>query len=602
MRLRGNRIRPAGREVQVTFEGRPLAAYEGETVAACLVGNGVTAFRRTGTGDARGPFCGMGVCFECLVDVDGCGNQRACMTVVADGMTVAMQDHRSPPGAAVDLPRCAEHIAEPEVLVVGGGAAGLTAATAAARCGAAVTLADERPALGGQFFKQLSKAHDFVSDHAMDGQFRDGRQLIRATEAAGVTVLSGAQIWGAFPPREICVLDAERRSRVLRPKQLILATGAYERGLPLPGWTLPGFMTTGAAQTLARAYRVAPGKRLLIAGNGPLNFQVAAELAAATVDVATLVEVAPAPGLGLSRAILGGFRHSADLMMKGLTYRRTLKRRGIPILHGHVLVEVRGEGRVEEAVVAPLSAAGRPDRRRTRSFAVDAVCAGYGFMPANELARALGCRHRYDADRGHLVVAADDDGLTSEPSIYVAGDAGGMVGARAAQEQGFLAGVAAARALGHDPPPDIGREASRRRRRLARHRRFQTALRTLFAAPRLHGELARDDTLLCRCEGVTRKRLQAAMDAGTEFIGSLKRQTRTGMGRCQGRYCGPVIAALIAERTGTPLDEFSLFAPRPPVKPVPIGAIARPPTMDTTGGPPPRRDDIASTPPFGESA
>ena len=207
-------------------------------------------------------------------------------------------------------------------------------------------------------------------------------------------------------------------------------------------------MTTGAAQTLARAYRVAPGKRILVAGNGPLNFQVASELAAEGVEVTALVEAAPAPGLNLAGAILDGFRHSADLMMNGLGYRRTLRRRGVPILHGHILIEVRGEGRVEEAVVAPLSAEGHVDRLQTQSFAVDAVCAGYGFMPANELSRALGCGHRYDPDKGHLTVASDGDGLTSEQAIYVAGDAGGMVGARASQEQGFLAGVAAATSAG----------------------------------------------------------------------------------------------------------------------------------------------------------
>ena len=132
MRLRGNRIRPAGREVQVTFEGRPLAAYEGETVAACLVGNGVTAFRRTGTGDARGPFCGMGVCFECLVDVDGRRNQRACMTVVAEGMTVAMQDHRSPPEAAVDVPRFACRAEAPRTGAAGQASRSTTAPAIAA--------------------------------------------------------------------------------------------------------------------------------------------------------------------------------------------------------------------------------------------------------------------------------------------------------------------------------------------------------------------------------------------------------------------------------------------------------------------------------------
>ncbi len=575
MRLTGNGIRPAGREVHVTFDGRTLPAHEGETVAACLAGNGVSAFRETEDGSTRGIFCGMGVCFECLVDIDGRPNQQACMTTVTDGMTVTTQAHRAAPAADVSFPGVAEKIAEPEVLVIGGGAAGLTAATAAARCGAEVVVVDERPALGGQFFKQLSTAHAVDSEEALDPQFRQGRDLIQAALAAGVVVMERAQAWGAFPPREVCVLDRDGRAMVLRPRQLVLATGAYERGLPIPGWTLPGFMTTGAAQTLARAYRVAPGRRVLVAGNGPLNFQVASELSTAGVEIAALVEAAPAPGPRHGGAILSGLRHSPDLMLNGLGYRWRLRRRGVPLLHGHVLVAANGDSRVEEAVVARLSADGQVDRSRAQTFAVDAICAGYGFMPSNDLSRALGCRHRYDPGKGHLAIEVDGDGLTTAEGIFVVGDAGGMGGARMAQEQGFLAGVAAARATGKAVPSAIADEAARRRRKLEGHRRFQYALWTLFAAPRLDVELADDDTLVCRCENVPLGALRATLESGACSAGSLKRQTRAGMGRCQGRYCGPLIAAMVAARGGVAVDEFSYFAPRPPIKPVPIGAIAR---------------------------
>ena len=165
----------------------------------------------------------------------------------------------------------------PDILVLGGGPAGLSAAKAAAMAGCEVVLVDERPALAASIFKQLLKAHVFDDSRRMDRQFQVGGKLIAEVEAAGVKIYRNSTIWGAFEPREVCVL-VEGRSLVFQPANVIVATGAYERGVPVPGWTLPGYMTTGAAQTLLRSYRVSPGKRILLAGNGPLNLQVAFEL------------------------------------------------------------------------------------------------------------------------------------------------------------------------------------------------------------------------------------------------------------------------------------------------------------------------------------
>ncbi len=581
MRVIGDGIQTVAEEVEISFDGETLKAYAGETVAASLTAAGKLGLRETKDGSKRGIFCGMGVCSECLVSIDGQQNIRACMTGVRAGMRVETQKY---PGAipGSDVPYLAEPpsgempVHKPDVLVIGGGPAGMSAAYAAASAGAEVMLIDERPALGGQFYKQLSKVYSFAEERGMDKQFRAGRDLIDQVRAAGVKVFSEALVWGAFGPQEIAVL-ADGVSQLFEPKQLVLATGAYERGLPIPGWTLPGFMTTGAAQTLLRSYRVAPGRRVLMAGNGPLNLQVAHELLNAGVEVVALAEASKFPGPGDIAAVWTALSESPDLMVDGGRYMWGLKRAGVPVLYRHIVVEAHGKDRVESVTLQRIDRFGKLIEGTRREFEVDAVCVGYGFQPSADVSRPLGCKHRFDAEKGTLVIEKDGDCQTSIPGVFVAGDSGGLGGARAAIEEGFIAGCTAARNLDRELPPAIASELEMRRRKLASHRRFQEALWRLYRAPRLMDELATDNTLICRCEAVSRAAINEALESGTSTVGGVKRQTRAGMGRCQGRYCGPIMAHLVSGSMKSEIEEFSFFAPRPPIKPVPISAIARKP-------------------------
>jgi NADPH-dependent 2,4-dienoyl-CoA reductase/sulfur reductase-like enzyme len=553
--------------VTIDFEGRAIGGRRGETLAAALTAAGERTLRETGAGERRGLFCGMGVCQDCLVEIDGQANQRACMTKLDQPVTVRRQSHLA---AALAAPR--EHdsadqgLLTPDVLVLGGGAGGLNAATAAARAGARVLLVDERPQPGGQYYKQPV---DLGGRGALpdDAQFAGGRALIAAAETAGVAFLKGAQVWGAFEPLDLMVFDG-KASRLCRPRRLIVAAGASERGLPFPGWTLPGVMSTGAAQTLLRSYGVLAGRRVLVAGNGPLNLQVALELARAGAEIAAVVELARRPGLWATAALARMLTSTPALAWRGRAYLAELRRRGIPLLHRHVIAGVERAGDGLRAQVTAWPAEGAP-----RSYAVDAVCVGYGFMPSNEILRALGCRHRFDPVRGHLVTERDGDGLTSVDHVYAVGDCTGLGGAPAAEAEGVIAGHAAAHSLGLGPEAGQQRAVARARAQLRRHRRFQAGLWALFGAPRLLTELASPDTLICRCEELTLAEIEAGFDAGTGSVGAVKRATRAGMGRCQGRYCGPILAALAAARRGTPLDEAAHWAPRPPVKPIRIADI-----------------------------
>ncbi len=568
MRIEDGTTRPAAAEIGFTFDGRAMTGRPGETIAAAVIAAGEQGFRLAKDETRRGVFCGMGVCQECLVVADGVAGQRACMTPLAAGMVVTAQPYRAPvrvrpfPPAA-EAPRDVEACA---LLIVGGGAGGLAAAQSALRAGVKPIVIDERPALGGQFYKQLAGSNRYAWQGAADAQARAGRALIDAVETGGATILRGATVWGGFGPREIAV-EQDGATRIFAPERLILAPGAYERGVPFPGWTLPGVMTTGAAQTLLRAYRVAPGRRVLLAGNGPLNLQVAAELHAAGVEIVAVVEAAPAPFKAPVAAALAMLRHAPGLVLDGLRHLRKLRRAGVRLLHGHAVVAAQGEGRVAQAVVARIDADGHAVPGTERRFDIDALCLGYGFHPQSELPRALGVNFTWDARRAMLVAARGEDGATQIEHLWLVGDGGGLGGARVAQAQGSLAGAAAAASLGHRADAELVESA---RIALRRARAFQTALWTLYRAPLLTTQFATPETLLCRCEDVSAADIEASLPASGGLIGALKRDTRLGMGRCQGRYCAPLAAARLAADIEDPL-----FAPRAPAKPVSLAAIAR---------------------------
>jgi glycine/D-amino acid oxidase-like deaminating enzyme len=548
MRLSHRSIRPAGRDIAFRFNGVPLAAMEGETIAASLSAADIVAFRRTASDAPRGLHCGMGACFDCVVTVDGRVGQRACLTKVADGMAVESEPTqplapltREPARAEAEDQAC-------DVLVVGAGPAGLSAAIAGAEAGAAVIVLDERSDPGGQYAKPLADSH---ADTAPDAQFRLGVALRERALASGVRIETEAIVWGGFAADEIAALVGGS-AVTFRPRRLILAPGAHERPVPLPGWTLPGVMTTGALQTLVRAQRVCPGERVLIAGSGPLNLQIACELVACGVQPLAVVEAAPRPSLAGWRTAWAMLRTAPGLALDGIGMLLTLKRAGVPVLWSARVKEARGDERVRSVHVA--------GRQFDRSYDVDVVALNLGFQPETGLARALGAKHRFvDVGLGHLATETDEEGRTSVAGVFAVGDGASLGGARVAMARGRLAGLAAARDLSRAAPDE---PATRKALRCALA--FQDALWTLFRPPRLRPGSLTDQTIVCRCEEVTAGRIRQELADGLTSLPALKKATRAGMGRCQGRFCSATIARLCPELP----DDMAFAAPRAPVRPV----------------------------------
>ena len=539
------------------------------SLAAALAAAGEYELRVVDGDECRGVFCGIGVCQECVVEVEGRGRVRACMTAVEEAMSVQRSSRLASvgnAGAASGAP--ATEILEPDVLIIGGGAAGLTAAASLAGCAVDVVVLDERSAAGGQYYKQPIAPERLHQSLADDAQIQEGSALLARARESGARILSRSEVWGAFAPQEFVAIVNGATTQI-RPKRTIVATGAYERGLPLPGWTLPGVMTSGAAQTMLKSNGEIPGRRVLVCGNGPLNMQIATELSQAGAEVVAVAELAPSPYTRVAAA-MGMFASDPALSLRGLGNLRALGRRGVRLLFGHGLHSVERSGHGLKAWVGSVDGSAV---RRDMDFDVDVVCTGFGFQPNNEILRSLECSHRYDEDRGQLTVIRNADCETSVSGVYAIGDCCGLGGAPAAREEGVIAAAAVLRSFSAEVPAALAAEETLARKRLRKHRRFQRGLWKMFAAPRLQSELADDATVVCRCESVRLADVRNAIASGDVSIGAIKRRTRLGMGACQGRYCAPVAASMLAAHTAQAINEYSFFAPRVPFKPTPISSI-----------------------------
>jgi NADPH-dependent 2,4-dienoyl-CoA reductase/sulfur reductase-like enzyme len=459
-----------------------------------------------------------------------------------------------------------------QCVVVGGGPAGLAAARAAARHGVHVMLVDENPGLGGQYYRQMPESFRAPARGASLGkESAEGRRLIDDVRALGVELRLGTIVWGIFDQRVVALATQDRTERVVA-ENLILAPGAYDRPVPFPGWTLPGVLTAGGAQNLMKGYRVLPGRRVLIVGSGPLLLVVAHYLRHGGARVVAVCEASP-------MRHLWRFAHRMlphlNFVQQGYRYRRELEQAGVPFLAGRVIRCALGSAEVTGAVVSACDDDWRPVDGTEMAFEVDCVIVGYGFVSSLELSRLVGCEHRYQPDLGGYVPVRSREMESTVPGVFVVGDGAGVAGSAIALEEGHLAGLVVAnrqeRLLGRD----YSREASRARGRLLHLAGFRRVMNELYRfGPGLY-TLAEDQTTLCRCEEVTvAEALEAARDGATH-VNEVKAWTRIGMGRCQGRMCGPALAHLIARAAGTAVTDSGVFTPRPPAKPVPLAALAQ---------------------------
>ena len=443
-------------------------------------------------------------------------------------------------------------VLDADVGVVGAGPGGMAAATRLAAAGLRVTVLDEGARAGGQIYRQLPEgagAGGIPEPPSHD----HGHHLIEGFEASQLTRVHGATVWDAKPGR--LWFEHEGESKLLRCERIVLAPGAYDRCIPFPGWTLPGVVTAGALQVMVRGFGVVPGKRALVVGSGPLLLPTVTALLGAGVEVVAALEASSRwRALRAAPGVVG----NAARRREAVWYMKQLWRAGVKLQWGWTVFACEGDGRVQRAVIGKVDGQGRPKRGTERTIEVDVVGAGFGLVPSVELGLRLGADSRYLAERGgHCLVV--DERQQAAPGVFAAGEICGIGGAEVAAAEGALCAASVLEDLrGAAAATELSR-AARAERRAA-----DTMLRAFAPLPGL-SDLARPDTVVCRCEDVTRLGAQQAAAVHGDTMRAIKLGCRAGMGPCQARICGPSLQAMATGDGGRAMDR--------PVVQVPLKAV-----------------------------
>jgi len=459
------------------------------------------------------------------------------------------------------------------LVVIGGGPAGMEAATEAAKAGLACTLLDEAPQLGGQIYRQPPYGFRVADGRALGRDYGRGQKLLAEFAATGERIevrpsTTVVGLWG----REVVWASGEA-SGTLRAERLVIATGAYDRPVPFPGWTLPGVMTAGGAQALVKTMHVRPGNRALVAGTGPLLLVAANQLHKVGVEVVAVLE---AGRPSWSPRALPKVWKEWELLEDAWDYWRGLRRAGIPLRFHHTVFEAHGHDEVEAVTYGPVDpVTWRPLREHAQKVEVDLLVVGFGFVPNTELTELAGCHHEYVHDVGGWIPVRTARTETTILGVFAVGDGAGVAGALVAIEEGRIGGITAAEQAGAIRSAEADR---RRGPSLARLRSLARVRELLDEMSRVRpglSELATPETFVCRCEEVSIADVNEALQQGARDLQAIKLLTRLGMGPCQGRNCGPSTAMHVAHRTGCAPKAAGRINPRPPVKPVTVGTLAR---------------------------
>ncbi|MFD7718276.1 NAD(P)/FAD-dependent oxidoreductase [Streptomyces sp. NPDC059814] len=480
------------------------------------------------------------------------------------------------PVSSAETPGSAAAPPHTELAVVGAGPAGLAAAVTAADGGLDVVLLDAADAPGGQYYRAPAPGLGATRPEALHhgwARFAALRsRLDRHREAGRIRHLTGHQVWAVERTGADWTLHAvtgpdSEGSATLRARRLLIATGSHERQLPFPGWTLPGVVGAAGAQAMLKSGLVLPGRRIVVAGSGPLLQAVAVSLTRAGARVPALVEAAGYVEYGRAPRVLAA---DPGRLREAVRHGAALARDRVRVLTHRAVTAVHGTDRVEGVTVSRLDRDWRPLPGTGRRIDCDTLAVGHGLVPQLDLAVGLGCATRCGAD-GAAALALDDDLRTTVPGVWAAGETGGIGGVHLALAEGELAALSL---IGDAREGTRGRDAYRMAA-LRRARRRMRAFADLMGAVHRPGpgwtEWLAADTEVCRCEEVTAGAIRTAVDdLGAGDSRTVKLLTRAGMGWCQGRMCGFAVRGMAgcATEAGAP-DR------RPLACPVPLSVLAR---------------------------
>ncbi len=452
-----------------------------------------------------------------------------------------------------------------DVIVIGAGPAGMSAAIGLREQGLSVLVVDEQPAPGGQIWRAVEAVAPTQLGTMLGEEYLAGAGLADRFRSCGACYEPLTQVWQIESGWQVYMTRGGRAEMVLA-KHVVLALGAQERPAPFPGWTLPGVLTVGAAQILLKTARQVPSGPVWVAGSGPLPLLYMAQLLRSGGAVAGWLDTSPSGGWRRALPWAGAALTAWRDVGKGLAWLREINAAGVKRFRGVRNLRALGDGRLQE-VEYELA-----DGHKERAPA-SVLLSHEGVVPSIHMTRALGCEHSWSEQQACFIPVLDAWGQTSERGVYVAGDAAGIGGAKAACVRGELVALGIALHVGRVAQETAVQRATLLRRKLSELLRLRPMLDSLYP-PRASILSPADDTVVCRCEELTAGDIRRAAKIGQPGPNQLKAHTRAGMGPCQGRQCGYTVSRIIATEQGRQISDVGFYRIRPPLKPLTLGELA----------------------------
>ncbi|MGJ5180122.1 FAD-dependent oxidoreductase [Bradyrhizobium oligotrophicum] len=448
-----------------------------------------------------------------------------------------------------------------DVVVIGAGPAGLAATATAAGAGLSTLLLDENAGPGGQVWRAINSTP--VKNEALLGtDYWSGAEIAKAARDSGAEIIHRATVWSLDRNLEIAV-SVGGGSAFIKAKRVIIATGAQERPFPIPGWTLPGVMTAGAAQTVLKSSGLVPDCPTVIAGQGPLLWLLAAQILRLGGRIDRMLDTTPRANYIAALPYAFAFMTS-PYFSKGLAMMREVRAK-VRVTSGVTELAAAGDGKLESVTYV---AGGKRE-----TLPAELLLLHQGVVPNVNLAMAAGVEHRWNELQLCWTPVLDADGASSIAGIAIAGDGAGIGGAQAAVVRGRIAAASAIKALRPNAEVvDVSAE-------LTRAERGRVFLDILFQ-PAKQFRVPHGDTIVCRCEEITAKDVLDSVAIGATGPNQLKAYRRTGMGPCQGRLCGLTVTELMAEARGKSPQEIGYYRLRAPVKPIMLSELANLPKSE----------------------
>ncbi len=470
---------------------------------------------------------------------------------------------------------------QPDVVIVGAGPAGMSAGVALQKAGANVRVIDEQTAAGGQIYREIERNQSQRTEvYGLLGQdYAAGSTLVAAFNAADIPISYATSVWDIEAANEqynkvlrIGLVNAGQ-TEMLYPRHIILACGAMERPTPFPGWTLPGVMTVGAAQTLLKDGGLVPEGNVVVAGNGPLLTLFVKQLLSAGVQPTHILHTGKSPFIqslsALPQAISASLA-APGILWKGLSWLQDIRRAGIPQTQGISTLAAHGADQLSEISYTING--------KTKHIPADLLLVHDGVIPNSHLAMAASCQHDWHQQQRCWTPQVDEQGASSQADITIIGDAAGIQGADVAQLAGHVRGWQVAEQLGLQSANAVQKATAAEQHQLKRLRRLRDFLDLLYPPSPCFYQQLPAETLVCRCEEVTAQELREVAAHGCMGPNQAKAFTRCGMGPCMGRLCGNTVSQLLAEAHGTDVADMGHYRIRAPIKPLSVGELAR---MDT---------------------